>query len=56
MVLQFFEKGFSSPPKNVQNYQWLSRKNMLICQMESYFENTWYCFLEEPMILLLVLK
>ena len=37
-------------------FQWLSNKNMRISQTEGYFENPWYRFLEEPMLLLLALK
>ena len=47
MVPQFFEKGFSFPEnlfqnqsnENVQNFQWLSHKNMQISQTEDYFKN-----------------
>ena len=64
MVPHFFEKGFSFPEnsfqdqsnENVQNFQWLSHKNMQISQTEGYFENPLYHFLEEPILLLLVLK
>ena len=46
-LLQFFEKDFcfskdlfqSSSIKDVQNFQWLSGKNMPISQTEGYFEN-----------------
>ena len=34
----------------------LPHKNMPISQMEGYFENPYYHFLEEPMLLLLALK
>ena len=34
----------------------MSLKNMLISQTEGYFENLYYRFLEEPMLLVLNLK
>ena len=47
MVLQFFEKDFrfseslfqSWSIRNVQNFQWLSDKNMRISQTQGYFKN-----------------
>ena len=47
MVLQFCERGLRSSEnvfqslsiENVQNFQWLSHKNMPISQTEGYFEN-----------------
>ena len=47
VVLQLFEKDFRFPEnlfqsqsiENVQNFYWLSRKNMTISQTEGYFEN-----------------
>ena len=57
-ILQFFEKGFcfaenlfqSQIIENVQNSHWLSNKNMSISQVEGYFENPYYRFLEESML------
>ena len=42
--------------ENVKNFLWLSHENILTSQTESYFENPWYRFLEEPMLFLLALK
>ena len=43
--------------ENVQNFHWLSHKNMPISQTEGYFKNPWdYRFLVEPMLVLLALK
>ena len=46
MVIQFFDKGSRFPEnlfqsqsiENVQNFHWLSNKNMPISQREGYFE------------------
>ena len=46
-VHQFFEERFRFPEylfqseiiENVQNFHWLSHKNMSISQTEDYFEN-----------------
>ena len=46
-MLQFFGKRFSflrklvkvKSSENIQNFQWLSYKNMPIFQTEGYFEN-----------------
>ena len=51
-TIQFFEKGFrfsgnwfqSENIEKVQNFHWLSYKNMLIAKMGFYFENP-YCML-----------
>ena len=57
MALPFFEKGIRFPEnlsqsiENVQNFHWLSHKNM----PEGYFENPSHGFLEEPMFFLLYL-
>ena len=64
MVLWFFEKALhfswnifqSWNIENVQNFQWLSHKNIPISQTEGYFKNSWYCFLGELMLFLLYLK
>ena len=61
---QFFEKSSRFPEnlfqsesiENVWNFHWLSRKNRPISQTEGFFENTYYCFSEEPMLFLLALK
>ena len=42
--------------ENVQNFHWLPHENMPISQMEGYFENLKYRFLEEPMLFPLALK
>ena len=42
--------------ENVQNFPWLSHKNIPISQMESYFENPLYRLLEQPNLFLLSLK
>ena len=54
-----FLKGFVFSRKlfqNVQNFQWVSQKNMPISQTECCFKNSWYHFLEQPMLFLLALK
>ena len=42
--------------ENVQNFHWLSYKNVPVSQTEGYFENYYYRFLEEPILFLLALK
>ena len=42
--------------KNVENFHWLSHKNMSISHTEGHFENPKYRFLEESMLFLLALK
>ena len=63
-MLQIFDNGFRFPEnlfqsysiENVENFPWLSHKNMLISQAEGYFENPYYRFLDEPILFLLALK
>ena len=63
-LVQFFEKDFLFPENlfqslsigKVQNFHRLPHKNMPISQTESYFENPWFHFLEEPVLFLLVLN
>ena len=49
-----FSENLFRSIENVQNFRWLSHKNMLISETESYFENPWYSFLKEPMFFLLI--
>ena len=60
--LQFFMKIFSENLsqiqgiENIQNFLWLSHKNMPISETEGYSKNPFYCFLEKHKVFLLVLK
>ena len=64
MVLQFFEKGFRFPEnlfqswsiENVQNFHWLSYKNMPISQMEGFFWKFLVLLFKKIMFFLLALK
>ena len=54
-MLKFFEKTFRSSEnllqnlsiENVQNFYWLSHKNMPVSQTEGYVVNLEYCFSEK---------